>query len=171
MLLFHRRIIALAIIFIGVCGLLSYKAILLTIVQGSQRFEKAEERLYRKQFLPTWRGRIIDTKGRVLAMDEASFDIAVPWDLITGDRAKEIAMSKARQSVSSATWKSLSPDERQKKADYFLPEQMKELDGFWALLSKRANVPRSVLDERIAEIYRQVRDEIQEWVAELTGKF
>ena len=157
MLLFHRRLIALAIIFIGVCGLLSYKAILLTIVQGSQRFEKAEERLYRKEFLPTWRGRIIDTKGRVLAMDVASFDIAVPWDLITGDRAKEIAMSKARQSVSRATWKSLSPDERQKKADYFLPEQMKELDGFWALLSKRANVPRSVLDERIAEIHQKVQ--------------
>ena len=44
-----------------------------------------------------------------------------------------------------------------KKADYFLPEQMKELDGFWALLSKRANVPRSVLDERIAEIHQKVQ--------------
>ena len=138
MLLFHRRLIALAIIFIGVCGLLSYKAVLLTIVQGAQRFEKAEERLYHKQFLPTWRGRIIDTKGRVLAMDVASLDIAVPWDLITGDRAKKIATSNARQSVGRATWNSLSPDERQKKEDSFLPEQMKELDGFWTLLSKKS---------------------------------
>ena len=116
MLLFHRRLIALAIIFIGICGLLSYQAVQLTIVQGAQRFEKAKDRLYHKQFLPTWRGRIIDTKGRVLARDVASFDIAVPWDLITGDRAKTIAMSNARESVARVTWKSLSPDERQKIA-------------------------------------------------------
>ena len=157
MLLFHRRLIALAIIFIGVCGLLSYQAIQLTIVQGAQRFEKAKNRLYHKQFLPTWRGRIIDTKGRVLARDVASFDIAVPWDLITGDRAKKIAMSNARESVSRVTWKSLSPDERQKIADSFEPEQIEELDGFWSLLSKMANVPRSVLDERIAEIHQKVQ--------------
>ena len=157
MLLFHRRLIALVIIFIGVCGLLSYKAVLLTIVQGPQRLEKAKERLYHKQFLPTWRGRIIDSKGRVLAMDVASFDIAVPWDLITGDRAKKIAMSNARQSVDRVTWKSLSPDDRQKIEDSFFPEQIEELEGFWALISKRANVPRSVLEERIEEIHQKVQ--------------
>lgn len=157
MLLFHRRLIALAIIFIGVCALLSYQAVELTIVQGAQRLEKAKGRLYYTKYLPTWRGRIIDSKGRVIAEDVASYDIAVPWDLITGDRAKATARQRARASVGREQWKAMSPEQRQQVADVYLPEQLAQLENFWELLCETAKVSREDLIQRIAEVQKKVQ--------------
>ncbi len=156
MLLFHRRLIALAIIFIGVCGLLSYQAVQLTIVQGAKRLEKAKARLYHTQYLPTWRGRIIDAKGIVLAEDEASYEVAVPWDIITGDRAKERARILARKQVGRESWNAMLPEDRQQIVDPFLPERFAELENFWALISETGKVSQSELDKRIATIQRKV---------------
>jgi penicillin-binding protein 2 len=157
MLLFHRRIIALALIFVGVIGVLAYQAVQLTLVQGASRLEKAKGRLYHTQYLPTWRGEILDAKGRVLAQDVASFDIAIPWDIITGDRAETIASKHARKSVTSETWRAMSPDARQKMSNLFLPGQLAQLDDFWNFLSKRAGVPREDVDEQVMKIRKKVQ--------------
>ncbi len=157
MLLFHRRIIALSLIFIGVIGVLSLQAVKLTLIEGEVRLKKAQERLYIKQYLPTWRGRILDRRGKVLASDKASFDIAVPWDLITGDRAIESARKNARRSVDPETWKAMSPDDRQTLVSSFLPEQETELMDFWELIARRGGIELTELQERVDSIKSKVQ--------------
>lgn len=157
MLLFHRRILTLSLIFVGVIGVLTYQTVQLTLVQGASRLAKAKGRLHYTRFLPTWRGEIIDAKGRVLAQDEASFDIAIPWDIITGDRATTGAFKHARKSVTREIWSAMSPDDRQKLSNMFLPDQRAELEDFWNLISERADVPREVVDQRVAKIRKKVQ--------------
>ena len=160
MLIFHRRLITLAFIFIGICALLSYQAVQLTIVQGSQLLEEAKSRLYNTQYLPTWRGRIIDSKGRVIAEDEASYDVAIAWDIITGQQAKNAALQNARTNVGREKWQAMLPDEKQQIVNVYLPKQLEELDNFLELISKTAKVPRSELDERMATVQKKVQKTI-----------
>jgi penicillin-binding protein 2 len=156
LLLFHRRLLALALVFLGVLGILVLRVSELTIVQGSHRLEKAKGRLYRKTYLPTWRGSILDAKGRVLAEDVPTFDVAVPWDLITGDRAKAAALAHAKRSVDREVWNSISPDERQKLKEQVLPRHEEELTQFWELLSSATGVPLVEIEQRAERIKQHV---------------
>ena len=155
-LLFHRRLIVLTLIFIGVLSVLAVQAVTLTLFEGSERLKKAEGRLYITQYLPTWRGRILDRHGRVLAQDEASFDIAVPWDLITGDRAKGNAGKNARNSVSTEVWKSMTDESKEELIGTYLPQQEAELAVFWDLIARRGDVAPEILKSRMQIIQDHV---------------
>lgn len=155
-LLFHRRLIVLTLIFIGVLSVLAVQAVTLTLVEGTERLKKAEGRLYITQYLPTWRGRILDRHGRVLAQDEASFDIAVPWDLITGDRAKGNAGKNARNSVSTEVWKSMTDESKEELIGTYLPQQEAELAVFWDLIARRGDVTPEMLKLRMQIIRDKV---------------
>ena len=155
-LLFHRRLIVLTLIFVGVLSVLAVQAVTLTLFEGSERLKKAEGRLYITQYLPTWRGRILDRHGRVLAQDEASFDIAVPWDLITGDRAKGNAGKNARNSVSTEVWKSMTDESKEELIGTYLPQQEAELAVFWDLIARRGDVAPEILKSRMQIIQDHV---------------
>ena len=64
--------------------LLTAQAMRLAVVEGAERLAAAEARLDTRSFLPTYRGRIVDRHGRILAIDRACYDVAVPYTVITG---------------------------------------------------------------------------------------
>jgi penicillin-binding protein 2 len=156
LILFHRRLIVLIAVFAVVLVILFAQVGRLTISQGQERFAKATSRLHATSYLPTWRGKIIDRKGRLVAQDIASYDIGVDWDLITGDRAKRLARKDAKTSIGNDPWKSMSPEQRDAVVATMLPDREAELQHFWEIIALEGGVPKAELAQRIAFIREEV---------------
>lgn len=129
----------------------------LTVLKHRELLAEAEKRLINENWLETTRGRILDRKGRVLAMDRPSFDIAVDYPVITGQWAYTLAARKARRKHRT-DWPSLSAEQR----DVLIQAEQAEfdavLDGMWTRMSALAGISRADLDERRLEVRRQVQE-------------
>jgi penicillin-binding protein 2 len=156
LILFHRRLLLLIAVFVAILIVLVTQVSRLTISQGQARFLKAQGRLHATSYLPTWRGSIVDRKGRVVAEDVASYDISVDWDLITGDRAEHLARRDARQSVGNETWKSMSPEARELEVASMFPARSAELQHFWNIISTEGGISPEELAKRLAFIHKEV---------------
>jgi len=156
-ILFHRRLIVLISILVSVLGVLIVRTTNLTIMQGSQLFDKAQRRLLTTTYLPTWRGAIIDRKGRVIAEDIACYDIAIPWDVISGKRFRESADSDAIDAIGIEAWKDMPDDEKDDLVrELYLPDREKELDQFMHLVAGVADVDFAELERRLELIRKEV---------------
>lgn len=156
MILFHRRILILVVIGLAILIVLVFQLGRLTLEQGKAKFEKAQGRLHATTFLPTWRGRIIDRKGRVIAEDVASKAISVDWDVITGDRAIKFARKDARTSIGNERWQSISPDERDVYIQAYLPARLSELSEFWRVVAATGNVDIEEVNRTLSMIREEV---------------
>ena len=145
LILFHRRLLVLVAVFIAVLVVLIGQLGRLTISQGEERFLEAEGRLHSTSYLPTWRGRILDRKGNVIAEDVASYDIAIDWDLITGDRASVLALKDAKQQMGNDSWKSMSKEEQEQEIAQMLPHREIELRHFWSIIAAEGGLTQAQL--------------------------
>lgn len=153
----RRLLLLVGIILVGM--LLPVVAIVrLTVVKGSALRDAAEDNLVSTTWLPTGRGRILDRKGRVLAADRPSFDIAVDYPVLTGQWAFAQAARKARR-ANKETWKSLSPVAREALIQAELPAFTERLETGWRQLASLTGVTLTELEERrsavIADVTRQ----------------
>lgn len=95
--MFHRRLVLLmGVVCLGLVGLLS-RMFWLTVVDGDSARALAESRLIRRTWLPTTRGRVLDRTGRVLAYDQASYDISISYPVLSGEWAEKRAARYARK--------------------------------------------------------------------------
>ena len=83
--MFHRRVLLL--VFLCIVGILMLSGRLgyMTVVEGADARAEAEKRLVTTTWLPTTRGRILDRKGRVIAGDRASYNIAIDYRILAGE--------------------------------------------------------------------------------------
>src|SRR5581483_11036925 len=89
----------------------------LTIAHGAALREEAETKLVTRDWIPTTRGKILDRKGRILAQNRPSFDIAVDYQVIAGEWASRQAAAVAKYEASHssdpaervASWAKLDP--------------------------------------------------------------
>ncbi|MBL8744981.1 MAG: hypothetical protein JNK58_01350 [Phycisphaerae bacterium] len=154
--MFHRR---LWLLFLGVAAvgfIYSVQAFRLTVVRGQDLLTAAEGRLVSDRWTPTVRGRIIDRKGRVLAKDDASFDILVDYPVITGEWAWNRAARDARR-THRAQWPTLKPAEREDRIREALPAYQAQLDAMWRELAAALDRTPAEIEERKAEIRRDVQ--------------
>ena len=86
--MFNRRLLLLATAALAATCLLAAKLAWLTLVEGAVRKDSAERVLKRTSHPRTARGRILDCKGRILAADVPSDDLAVHYSVITGEWAR-----------------------------------------------------------------------------------
>src|SRR5262245_1620357 len=100
--MFHRRLLLLAAVFALTVFVLSVQMFRLSVVEGSARRAAAEEKLETREYLPTYRGAIIDRQGRVLALDRASDDLAFHYSVITGAWARNEATKATRTALGRA---------------------------------------------------------------------
>ena len=156
LILFHRRLLVLCTVCLLVLFLLTLQLAKLTIVEGKGSLARAQGRLESRTYLPTWRGRIIDRKGRVIAEDVASYAVAIEWDVITGNRAVQYAQEDARMSIGANRWSSISPEERSDYIDTFLPDRLRELEEFWQVIAEYGSVDRGELERRLEVIRAEV---------------
>lgn len=154
--MFQRRLLLLAAL--GLLGLLppALQMARLTVLKGEQSLIEAEKRLVNETWLETIRGRIIDRKGRVLALDEASFDVAVDYPVISGSWAYSQAARKARRQPGSK-WGQLSPEQREDLIQSHVPEFQRRLDAMWDRLGAIAGVSRADIENKRGQIVADVQ--------------
>jgi penicillin-binding protein 2 len=110
--MFHRRVLLLSAMMLSAIIVLMGRLGWMTIVEGQAAREKAEQSMVRRTWYPTVRGQILDRKGRVLAADRASYDIAVDFRVLDGSWARGKAWNHARR-VHKDEWAVMDPDQRE----------------------------------------------------------
>ncbi|MEX2215107.1 MAG: penicillin-binding transpeptidase domain-containing protein [Phycisphaeraceae bacterium] len=153
--MFKRRLLLLAIGAALVLGVILIQLVRLTVVQGAQWREKAEQALTSHRLIPTARGSIFDRHGRILAVDKPSYDVAVMYEIINGDWAYRQARQQAWKQ-NRHRWQELSADEREKLVVQFQPQWNAQVDELWTTLCKLGRIDRDALEQRKAEVIRRV---------------
>ncbi len=154
--MFHRRLALLACGAIGGSVALAVQATRVTVVEGATWLEAAERRLFVDRWTPTTRGRILDRRGRILAQDEAAFDVMVDYAVLTGDWAEREATRRARRENRSE-WPKLGRAKRRVLVDTYMPEYEAELTVMWQELAIALETDRAILDDRKFTIKRRVQ--------------
>lgn len=129
--MFHRRVILLVFLCVVALLMLSGRLGYMTVVEGADARAQAEKRLVTTTWLPTTRGQILDRKGRVIAGDRASYNIAIDYRVLAGQWVYEgrngrwygtPIRSYARrlsQRANPDIWDTLPEDEQQRVIDRF----------------------------------------------------
>lgn len=155
---FQSLIVRRLLLLLGIVGVafvpLSLRLFALT-VNSRENLAEARNRLERRQWIPTVRGKILDRKGRVLAEDRAAYDVAVDYRVLSGDWSRQQARTTARR-LAGRRWLDMSPEQRQQLADELLPGFAAHLDNAWDRLAAALGVSRSTLDEARAKVVAQV---------------
>lgn len=176
--LFHRRLVLLSLLALAGIVPVTLRLGYLTLYRGGELRKQAESRLTMQRWEPTIRGKILDRKGRVLATDRPSFDIAVEYPVITGQWAYEQGGTSARKAA-GARWRQMSPVQREQLVSQWAAQYKQQLDAGWKQFAKMAGISDEELDERrsavIAEVSRQatnVREAMRESIeAEINKGF
>ncbi len=154
--MFQRRIVLLGwLTTLGFLALLAQLA-RLTIAQGQARRAEAESRLVVERWLPTVRGRILDRRGRVLAKDRPSYDVAVAFPVITGSWAYTQAAREARRAHADE-WRQLSDAQREALIQQRLGPYEEQLDRMWDRFAALAGLTREEIEERKQRIIADVQ--------------
>ena len=161
--MFHRRLLLLGVGFVAVLVVLSSQLVRLSVVEGADRLDEAMRRLDRAEYLPTVRGSILDRRGRVLAEDRASRDLAANFEFISGVWAVREAGAAARRRVTSqggrAAWAALDGEARQAAILEELPAADAEAERIWSEVVAATGVDRRELESRLdairAEVHRK----------------
>lgn len=146
--MFIRRVLLLSGLAAIAGSMLTLQLSRLTLVRGGQLLDEAQGRLVRKQWTPTVRGSIFDRKGRVLAQDRPSYDVHVPYQVITADWAKEAALRTARRTYGYAGWLELSVPVREDVVAQLEAQYRAHLDQGWTSLAATLGITRAELDTR-----------------------
>lgn len=154
--MFHRRLWLLFACVAAAGAVMAGQAYRLTVVQHEAHLKDAESRLVTERWTSTVRGRILDRKGRVLAKDEPSFDILVDYPVISEDWAWSRAQRQARRENRHA-WAGMKKDERDALIRAALPAYREQLDAMWQHLSQALSLSRDELEQRRADIRRDVQ--------------
>lgn len=131
----------------------------LTLAKGDELAAEAEKRLISESWTETYRGRILDRKGREIARDRPSFDVLVDYSVITGRWAETQALRAARRDAESKgkTWATLSAEDKAEAAARFRPQFDEYLSRMWSEFAKLAGSPLDRIDARKTEIVEQVQ--------------
>jgi len=153
--MYQRRLLLLGVLFVLAMLAPLARVAQISAVKGAEYRAAAEKKLVSEQWLPTTRGRVLDRKGRVLAFDRPTFDIAFDYSVIRGDWMYKQAARKAR-SLHRHDWRELSPEQRDSLIEENKPEFRDRIDRMWDRVCQIAGVSRSDLDAELVEVRKQV---------------
>ncbi len=153
--MFHRRLLLLGVMTVGAMVMLVGRLGWLTLVEGERSRAEAERRLVKRTWFPTVRGQILDRKGRVLAADRASYDIAVDYRVLDGSWALSRARSHARR-VHKDQWAVMDGDERDALVASIKVAYDEHVETMLRYIVRESGVDRAELDDRRARIVERV---------------
>jgi penicillin-binding protein 2 len=159
--MFHRRLLFLALAMAACVALPIAQMGRLTLAKGDDLRADAQKRLISEQWTETSRGRITDRKGRELAVDRPSVDVAVDYKVITGRWADEKGARAARKAKEAAgvNWVTLSQEEKDAAIKIAREPFAEHLKKMWTLFAQTAGITEEQLDQRKQEI----KDQVQYW--------
>lgn len=154
--MFHRRLLLLMVLMLVGGAVLSFQLARLAILEGAVHQKNAERVLRRSTVIPTVRGTIYDRKGRPLAVDEPCADIAVDYQVITGEWVVTQARRRAYREY-RGDWHSYSFDQRWARIEEFKPEYQQQVDQLWQAIMLQCDLSQKELDDRIRTIVQRVQ--------------
>ncbi|MFK7884323.1 MAG: penicillin-binding transpeptidase domain-containing protein [Phycisphaerales bacterium] len=153
--MFHRRLALLSAVVVGGFFLLAIRLVWVTGIKGGDARERAEARLIRQSWLPTTRGRILDRHGRVLAQDRPSYDIAVSYEVVSGEWARRSAERFARR-ANRDVWGTLDSAGREELVSRYRPAYDARVERMWVLVAQGAGVSLEEIETGRARVLRRV---------------
>lgn len=153
--MFHRRLLLLLAVFAAALGAIGAQLGRLTLVQGAELRARAEARLESLRWVQTVRGRVLDRKGRVLAQDRPSLDVAVHFAVLTGAWAEAEAGRAARR-FDRAAWAAGGREERAALVQPYREAFHAHVDRAWGVLADAARVNVDDLLARRAAVIDRV---------------
>lgn len=155
--MFHRRLLLLLLVALAVVVVLGTRTALLTTGTAHASYTAAvDAAMQDTRLIPTIRGRILDRWGRVLAVDEPGFDVAVDYRVISGEWAYTQAHDAAR-AANRGTWAELHPDEREALiADLQRPYD-EQVELLWRTLAELSGSTRADIERRKSHIVSRVQ--------------
>ena len=153
--MFHRRLILLlgAVLVGGVA--LTFRLAWMTTVDAQAARELAESRLVRRVLIPTTRGRILDRKGRVLAMDRASYDVAIAYPVLSGEWAEVRAKRSARK-ANKDNWDLMNDEQRASIIEGYERIYNAHVDASMRMIAAYSEIGLGELLETRDEIVRKI---------------
>ncbi len=150
-----KRFLILFALLVAGSAVLLVRLATLTVVQGTRLAQAAEERLDVVTFLPTWRGTLFDRKGRVLARDVASYDLAVSYPLAKREWALDRAREAAKVEAGTA-WKKMTPATREERTALKLSHWREQQEQLIQVLATHAGASKAEFEESLDEIARRI---------------
>src|SRR5687768_14347251 len=157
--MFERRVRIVLVLLVVVALALLLRAAQVQVAQAGHWKAIASQTMRRSELTETTRGRILDVRGRVLAVDKPCNDAAVAYWFITEEPDEqrlysEVARKLARQQTPG--YASLSREEQHKLVLSFMPQARQKLEEMWDTLAKVGDVSRAEIDARRQEIVNRV---------------
>lgn len=166
--MFQRRVLLLGVLMLSAFVLLGARLAWMTGVMGAQYRAQASQRLVTETWLPTVRGTIYDRKGRVLASDRASYDIAVDYRVLAGQwvyrdrngRAHGIEMrtyaTRLARRANPKVWDTLGGQRQGEIIDRFERALRQRVDAMYGYIAAVTDTPLEELMARRNEILGRV---------------
>lgn len=172
--MFHRRLLLLLVmVVLAACALVG-QLYRLTVVQGADHLGAAEAILVDRELLPTYRGRIVDRRGEVLALDRPCFDVLVDYRLISGEWAIAQAGAEARR-LHREQWNELSRARREALIEQYRPRYEREVEEVWYEIARLGRVPLEAVcatrDAVAARVEAMARHLHEQWRRQYEQRF
>ena len=129
----------------------------LTVVDGAELRQEAEERLDRTIWLATVRGEIVDRLGRVIAKDIPAWDIALDYSVIDGSWVRDRAKRTAKRLYGRSLWGRLSREARESTVELCLLREQQARDELLEQVALHCKISRANIDEQMQAIQTQVQ--------------
>ena len=155
--MFERRLKIFFAFLAGVVGLLILRAANLQLVNGDYWRNQSHETLKRTTFVETARGRILDYRGRVVAVDEPCIDAAVDYRAIEKNPhwMRETALARIAQR-SQAEYRKAGQDARRDMLQDAIDGVSRDIDVMWDTLASESGRSREDIEEIKGAVYRHV---------------
>lgn len=154
--MFHQRLVLLGVGFVVALAPISAQLARLTIAQHDRLVGETRRRLVRLEWTPTVRGRILDRKGRVLAMDRASSAVTMRYDVLDGSwalaRAHEAARDRHRD-----RWRDLDDETRKRLVSAYHAVIAAHVERSLDEVARSCGLTPAEIRQRRDEIVRRVR--------------
>jgi cell division protein FtsI/penicillin-binding protein 2 len=155
--MFERRLKIFFAILTGVIVLLILRAGQLQIIEADSWREKADASMCRTSYPKNIRGRILDIRGRELAVDAPCIDAAVDFRAIQKDEKWIRDQALARLKNNDASYKNADKDARQWMLDNERLRVLTDIDAMFDLLAAESGQTR----EQIEEIKQSIRQRVE----------
>ncbi|MGN6503986.1 MAG: peptidoglycan D,D-transpeptidase FtsI family protein [Tepidisphaeraceae bacterium] len=156
--MFERRLHVLLLFLAFFCVVVAVRAVTLQALQRSVWEDKASHNLIDEEQLPTTRGRILDVKGRELAIDQPCIDAcvdsrAIPFE---PDSAWVRNTARSRLKLKIDHFNELPLADRKKLLDSEMIRVKDDINTMWSDLARLSKQTPEQMDEIRRQIVRQV---------------
>lgn len=158
-MMFERRLKIFLGLLLLVTVVLLLRALQVQVLQRDHWREQATESMKREELIETTRGKLLDHKGREIALDQACIDAAVDYRAITfppDERwMREQAVRRLRQRRGEE-YRAADTAGRRKLVDHEVALVQTEIQIMWETLAKLGGQPVEEIDETRRAIVRRV---------------